>query len=284
MATTKKTTVKSTAADKEVKPNAAKPAPETKAEVKPTPVGKAVAHRAETKPAPVRTAPKKVETKPAAKVEEPKKEAKPLKVEEEKPVKAETAKAAEKTVKAETPAPEEKPVKKAKPETKKKNILFVCSEAFPFAGTGGLGEVMGSLPKEINALGAGYEARIILPLYESFPQEDRANLEFICHINVPLAWRNQYCGLFKYNYRGTVYYFIDNEYYFKRPNLYGYYDDGERFAFPAPWSSSFRTSDGSPTCCIARIGRPRSCPYITSCSICTARATAEYAQSLRYTT
>ena len=49
--------------------------------------------------------------------------------------------------------------------------------------------------------------------------------------NVPLAWRNQYCGLFKYDYKGTVYYFIDNEYYFKRPALYGYYDDGERFAF-----------------------------------------------------
>ena len=91
---------------------------------------------------------------------------------------------------------------------------------------------MGSLPREINSdKNCGYEARIILPLYESFPQEERKNLEFICHINVPLAWRNQYCGLFKYDYKGTVYYFIDNEYYFKRPALYGYYDDGERFAF-----------------------------------------------------
>ena len=112
----------------------------------------------------------------------------------------------------------------------KKKILFVCSEASPFAGTGGLGEVMGSLPQAINA-GGSYEARIILPLYESFPAEYREKLEFICHINVPLAWRNQYCGLFKLTHRGTVYYFIDNEYYFKRPNLYGYYDDGERFAF-----------------------------------------------------
>lgn len=113
----------------------------------------------------------------------------------------------------------------------KKNVLFVCSEAFPFAGTGGLGEVMGSLPRSINAGNDGYEARIILPLYESFPESEKANLEFICHINVPLAWRNQYCGLFRLNYNGTVYYFIDNEYYFKRTNLYGYYDDGERFAF-----------------------------------------------------
>lgn len=129
-------------------------------------------------------------------------------------------------------APVEKAEKKA--ETKvapeKKKILFVCSEASPFAGTGGLGEVMGSLPQAINA-GGSYEARIILPLYESFPAEYREKLEFICHINVPLAWRNQYCGLFKLTHRGTVYYFIDNEYYFKRPNLYGYYDDGERFAF-----------------------------------------------------
>ena len=104
----------------------------------------------------------------------------------------------------------------AKPETKK--ILFVCSEAFPFAGTGGLGEVMGSLPRAINGKKAGYEARIILPLYEAFPQSERSKLQFMCHINVPLAWRNQYCGLFKLDH-------------FKRPNLYGYYDDGERFAF-----------------------------------------------------
>ncbi len=243
MATTKKTTVKTASTDKEVKP-----APAPKAEVKPTPANKAVAHKIETKPAPVRTTPKNVAAKPAPKAEEPKKEAKPIKKEVlktaevktavtgEKPVKVETSKAevkpAKPEAKLETPKAEAKPAKAKEPEkAKNKNILFVCSEAFPFAGTGGLGEVMGSLPKEINALGAGYEARIILPLYESFPIEDRANLEFICHINVPLAWRNQYCGLFKYNYRGTVYYFIDNEYYFKRPNLYGYYDDGERFAF-----------------------------------------------------
>lgn len=110
-------------------------------------------------------------------------------------------------------------------------ILFVCSEATPFAGTGGLGEVMGSLPKSINAHRRGYEARVILPLYENMPEQYRAKLEFMCHISVPLAWRNQYCGLFKLEHEETTYYFVDNEYYFKRPNLYGYYDDGERFAF-----------------------------------------------------
>lgn len=118
-------------------------------------------------------------------------------------------------------------------QTKKENkkVLFVCSEAYPFAGTGGLGEVMGSLPRAINVPGSEYEARVILPLYDSFPSAERNKLKFVCHINVPLAWRNQYCGLFEYNLNGTVYYFVDNEYYFKRPNLYGYYDDGERFAF-----------------------------------------------------
>lgn len=231
MATTKKPTAKPVAEKKATpkaeKPVEVKPAPVVKAEkpveVKPAPAAKKPAVKAEVKPAPAAKKPVvKAEPKPAPA------EVKPD-VKAEKP--APEVKAAP-APKAEKPEEEKKP--EVKPEKKKaepKHILFVCSEAFPFAGTGGLGEVMGSLPKEINALKSGYEARIILPLYESFPQEERANLEFMCHINVPLAWRNQYCGLFKYNYKGTVYYFIDNEYYFKRPNLYGYYDDGERFAF-----------------------------------------------------
>lgn len=111
----------------------------------------------------------------------------------------------------------------------KKHILFVCSET-TFGGTGGLAEVMSSLPAAVNAEGK-FEARVISPLYEAFPAALREKLKFICHINVPLAWRNQYCGLFSYEHRGVTYYFVDNEYYFKRPNLYGYYDDGERFAF-----------------------------------------------------
>ena len=216
MAATKKptTTQKTTAVGKAnstavtVKPKAEVPAvkPATEAPaVRKTPVKKAPAVKKETAP----KAEPKVET-PAAKVE---------------PTPA---------PKVETPAPKAaKPAEKkaAAPTEAKKHILFVCSEAAPFCGTGGLAEVMGSLPKSINDSGDKYEARIICPLYESFPYEERKNLEFICHINVPLAWRNQYCGLFKYDYQGVTYYFIDNEYYFKRPNLYGYYDDGERFAF-----------------------------------------------------
>jgi starch synthase len=112
----------------------------------------------------------------------------------------------------------------------KKHVLYVASEAFPFAGTGGLGEVIGSLPTSINA-SKDVEARIIIPLYQSLSQEDRAKLTFITNITVPVAWRNQYCGLFKYEHGGVTYYFIDNEYYFKRSGLYGYGDDGERFAF-----------------------------------------------------
>lgn len=113
---------------------------------------------------------------------------------------------------------------------KKEGILFVASEAFPYAGTGGLGEVIGSLPKNLNKLGK-YDARVIVPLYESVNAETRAKMRFMGNIYVPLAWRNQYCGLFKLEEDGVVYYFVDNEYYFKRNSLYGYGDDGERFAF-----------------------------------------------------
>ena len=152
-----------------------------------------------------------------------------------KPVKnnatAAAKKPAEKNTASAVKASVEKNTATAAKKTEPKKVLFVCSEAFPFAGTGGLGEVMGSLPRAINEKKAGVEARIILPLYEGFPESERSKLEFVCHINVPLAWRNQYCGLFKLNHNGTVYYFVDNEYYFKRPNLYGYSDDGERFAF-----------------------------------------------------
>ena len=179
----------------------------------------AVAKTVEKKPAVIKPAPEILKRPEAAKTPEAKKEVSAAKTSE-----------AKKEVSAAKTPEVKKEVTETKPQQTKK-VLFVCSEAFPFAGTGGLGEVMGSLPKAVNGKKAGFEASIILPLYEGFPAEFRKELEFICHINVPLAWRNQYCGLFKLNYNGTAYYFIDNEYYFKRPNLYGYYDDGERFAF-----------------------------------------------------
>ena len=130
-----------------------------------------------------------------------------------------------------------RPVKEAEKKTaekrragKRKHVLLVASEAWPFAGTGGLGEVIGSLPKQLNKLN-DVEARVIIPLYESFPDEYREKLTFVRSVTVPLAWRNQYCGLFELDYDGVKFWFVDNEYYFKRSGLYGYGDDGERFAF-----------------------------------------------------
>jgi len=109
-------------------------------------------------------------------------------------------------------------------------VLFVTSEVAPFSGTGGLGEVAGSLPRAVND-GKDCEVRVISPLYGSFPEARRKDLEFVCWTFIELSWRRQYCGVFKLKEGNTVHYFIDNEYYFKRDRLYGYGDDGERFAF-----------------------------------------------------
>ncbi len=150
----------------------------------------------------------------------------PTKKTEQKAVKK-TAGKLESAIKIETP---EIKNKKATAIKRKRKVLFVGSEAAPFAGTGGLGEVLGSLPRAIND-GGEYEARVILPLYESFPENRRSDLQFVCWTFVKLSWRNQYCGLFRLKEGNTVFYFIDNEYYFKRHGLYGHGDDGERFAF-----------------------------------------------------
>ena len=112
----------------------------------------------------------------------------------------------------------------------KKSIFFVASEANPFAGTGGLADVIGSLPKAL-AKNGKYDVRVAIPLYQSVKGDFRSQFKFLGNFNVPLAWRNQYCGVFSYKYEGVTFYFIDNEYYFKRSGLYGHGDDGERFAF-----------------------------------------------------
>ena len=113
---------------------------------------------------------------------------------------------------------------------KKKKILFVASEARPFIATGGLADVIGSLPQAL-AQDGGYDIRVVLPLYSDIKPDQRKKLSFMGNIYVPLSWRNQYCGVFTCEENGVTYYFIDNEYYFKRNGCYGYYDDGERFAF-----------------------------------------------------
>ncbi len=112
----------------------------------------------------------------------------------------------------------------------KRKILFVASEARPFIATGGLADVIGSLPQALGKDPA-YDIRVVLPLYSDIKPEFRRKLSFMGNIFVALGWRNQYCGVFTYEQDGVTFYFIDNEYYFKRPGCYGYYDDGERFAF-----------------------------------------------------
>lgn len=114
-------------------------------------------------------------------------------------------------------------------ETKRK-ILFVASEARPFIATGGLADVIGSLPQAL-AKDPKYDIRVILPLYSDIKAEFRRKMSFLGNIYVPLSWRNQYCGIFTCQQAGVTFYFVDNEYYFKRPGCYGYYDDGERFAY-----------------------------------------------------
>jgi len=108
-------------------------------------------------------------------------------------------------------------------------VLFASSEAVPFAASGGLADVVGSLPKTINA--AGHECCIVIPLYKSISPEFREKMTFIKNITVDVSWRKQYCGIFESEWNGITYYFIDNEYYFSRDGLYGFYDDCERFVF-----------------------------------------------------
>lgn len=108
-------------------------------------------------------------------------------------------------------------------------VLYAASEAYPYAMSGGLADVAGALPKALRRRLIG--ARVVLPLYESVPAELRENMKFITSITVPVAWRRQYCGIFEAKYDGVIYYLLDNQYYFKRGGLYGYYDDAERFTF-----------------------------------------------------
>ena len=108
-------------------------------------------------------------------------------------------------------------------------VLYVASEALPFAASGGLADVAGSLPKAMRSRLVG--CRVVMPLYESIPQELRADMKFITSLSVPVAWRRQYCGVFEAKYNGVIYYLLDNQYYFKRQGMYGHYDDAERFAF-----------------------------------------------------
>ncbi len=113
-----------------------------------------------------------------------------------------------------------------------KKILFVASECVPFASSGGLGDVIGSLPAALKKeYGEKADIRVMIPLYSQIGEAYREKMEFLCHFDVPLVWRRQYCGVLSLVKDGITYYFLDNEYYFKRRSLYGSFDDGERYAF-----------------------------------------------------
>lgn len=177
---------------------------------------------------------KKTATKPAKKTaaEKPEKKVSVKKTAERKvSVKKTTEKVAEKKVdKKIAEAPEIAAGDLKFDVTPVNSVLFVASEANPYLGSGGLADVIGSLPKTLAANGK-YDVRVVMPLYGDISDKYRSQMRFLMNFNVPLAWRNQYCGVFTLKADGVTFYFIDNEYYFKRSGLYGFYDDGERFAY-----------------------------------------------------
>ena len=102
----------------------------------------------------------------------------------------------------------------------------------PFAATGGLGDVLGSLPSAIiEASGGETDVRVVMPLYRSVSESWRSQMTLVYEGEVALSWRRQYCGIYSLVKDGATYYFVDNKYYFDRDTLYGYGDEGERFAF-----------------------------------------------------
>lgn len=111
----------------------------------------------------------------------------------------------------------------------KLHIAFASAEAEPFVKTGGLGDVAGSLPHALKAAGA--DVVVFVPRYDTIAQEYKDRMEHLCDFYVPLGWRNEYCGLERLNHEGVDYLFVDNERYFSRGYPYGFFDDGERFAY-----------------------------------------------------
>lgn len=109
-------------------------------------------------------------------------------------------------------------------------ILFAATEAYPFIRTGGLGDVIGALSKELSK-DKENDVRVIIPKYKTIKEELRKEIKHVKHIFVDVGWRHQYCGIEMLEKDNIKFYFIDNEDYFGRDKLYGEYDDGERFAF-----------------------------------------------------
>ncbi len=114
----------------------------------------------------------------------------------------------------------------------KKKILFAGAEIVPFASTGGLGDVLGSLPKALaKEYGDKADIRVVMPCYSAINEKFREMMTLAAAFEVELAWRRLYCGIYEFKLDNVTWYFIDNEYYFKRHSLYGHYDDGERYAY-----------------------------------------------------
>ena len=190
---------------------------EVKAEKKSVKVAKSATKKAE-KTAKKETAKKETAKKEPSKTKRSKKEVKETKAQVEQVAAMINKEITKEVNKSDKTAPE------------KKKILFVGSEVLPFAATGGLGEVLGSLPKALAARG-DYDVRVMMPYYSDIGEQYKNAAKYLCNYNVGLSWRNLYCGLFELKQDNVTYYFVDNEYYFHRDGLYGFYDDGERYAF-----------------------------------------------------
>lgn len=108
-------------------------------------------------------------------------------------------------------------------------ILFAASEALPFAASGGLADVLGSLPAALSEHDC--DCRVVIPMYRSIKPELRNKMKYIGDVTVDVAWRKQYCGVYTIKNGSVTYYLIDNPYYFMRDGMYGFYDDCERFVF-----------------------------------------------------
>ena len=134
------------------------------------------------------------------------------------------------STKKSTPTPKAKQAPQPKEQpTAAQRILFATGEAMPFLRSGGLGDVAGALPKAL--LQKGIDCRVIMPMHSAIPAKYTDTMRFVGKTYVSLGWRTQYCGVFQSTMDGVTYYFIDNEYYFRRNTMYGQFDDAERFAF-----------------------------------------------------
>lgn len=110
-----------------------------------------------------------------------------------------------------------------------RKVLLAGAECVPFVKTGGLADVIGALPKELLKLGV--DVRVVVPKYTKIPEKYRHAMEWKKNIGIPLGWDVKFCGIEQYEYEGVTFYFLDNMEYFDRPDLYGYADDYERYAF-----------------------------------------------------